>query len=76
MTDAELRDLLLRLPLSSRDVLRRAARADQPERDELAHRLLRQSGGEVPADLIDSLSLDPQARQQVVRVLGWIETEA
>ena len=76
MTDAELRDLLLRLPPSSRDVLRRAARADQPERDELAHRLLREPGGDIAAELIDSLSLDPQLRQQVVRVLGWIEAEA
>jgi hypothetical protein len=76
VTDAELRDALQLFPERSRDVLRRAARASQTERDELAGRLLREPSGRDPANFVDDMSLDAEFRRQVVRVLGWIEAES
>jgi hypothetical protein len=73
VNDPELRNLLGQIPASGRDVLRRAARADQYERDELAQRLMREPGGQDMADLIDGISLNMAARRQVVRVLGSLE---
>ena len=73
MNDAELRRLFAAFPSSARDVLRRAARADQWERDELAARLMREPNGQDMADLIDQLSLHDDVRQQAVRVLGELE---
>jgi hypothetical protein len=45
MDDAELRTLFADLPPQVRDVVRRAARTDQSERDELTHRLERNPDG-------------------------------
>jgi hypothetical protein len=76
VTDAELRDMLSRFPAKARAVLRRAARAQVSERDELAQRLLREPNGQDLADFVDTMSADPAFRRQVVRVLGWIEARA
>jgi hypothetical protein len=73
VNDAQLLRAMKRLPAPARDVLRRAARADQWERDELAARLMREPDGHVMADLIDELSINPEARRQMVRVLGDLE---
>lgn len=72
MNDDELRPLLLKLPPGARDALRRTLIADLPYRGEVSERLLRE-GGAGMADLIDMLTLDPGARQQVVRLLGELE---
>jgi hypothetical protein len=73
VNDLELNDVLRRLSPKQRDVLRRAARAEQWERDELSMRLLRESGGNGLADFIDGMSIDPTLRRQVARVLGNLE---
>lgn len=73
MDDTELRRYLAQLAPAARDVLRRAARAEQVERDGLAYGLEREPGGAHLADLIDLLSLNVDARRQVVRVLGGLE---
>jgi len=71
--DSQLRDLFASLPVPARDVLRRAARADQRERDALSARLMREPNGRLMADLIDELSINAEARRQTVRVLGDLE---
>jgi hypothetical protein len=76
MDDRELRGALERLSTPARDVLRRASRADQWERDELAARLMREPNGQLMAELIDELSIDAEARRQMVRVLGELEAES
>ena len=73
MKDSELRRLFEPFPPRARDVLRRAARADQWERDELASCLMREPRGKDMADLIDWLSLHEDVRRQVIRVLGGLE---
>jgi hypothetical protein len=73
MNDAEMRSLFVHFTPGARDVLRRAARADQWERDELASRLIREPQGQDMADLVDQLSLHDDVRRQVVRVLGELE---
>jgi hypothetical protein len=70
MDDVELRSLLSELPPQVRDVLRRAARADQWERDGLAYRLERTPNGLGMAEIVDRITLNQALRQQVVRVLG------
>jgi hypothetical protein len=75
MDDADMRRLFSAFPSDARDVLRRAARANQWERDELASRLTREPRGQDMADLVDQLSLHNDVRRQVVRVLGELEAE-
>jgi hypothetical protein len=75
MDDGRLRTLLSRLPPQTRDVLRRAARSDQWERDALASRLERSPNGLDMAEVIDRLTLSSALRQQVVRVLGELEAK-
>jgi hypothetical protein len=75
VTHQELARALAKIQPKGRDVLRRAMRAEHCERDELAARLQR---GRSPvardlADLIDTASLRPEFRQQLVRVLGQLE---
>lgn len=69
-----MRRLFASFQVSARDVLRRAARADQRERDELALRLEREPGGRAMAGLMDRMTLNQAFRQQVARVLGELET--
>lgn len=75
MDDRELRLLFAGIPVNARYVLRRAARADQWERDELAYRLWRETGGALMGEIVDRMSLNADLRQQVVRTLGALEAE-
>jgi hypothetical protein len=72
VNDEELRPLLGQLPPTARDALRRTLIAAPSYRGEAASRLLRDRG-EAMADLIDLLTLNPDAGRQVVRVLGELE---
>lgn len=74
MDDAELRASLGRMDPAARDALRRILIADQRRRDAMSERLLRERADGM-ADLLDFLSLNPQARRQAVRVLGTLEAE-
>jgi hypothetical protein len=71
-SDERLLAILSQLSMGACDVLRRAARAEQVERDELAIRLLRE-GAVGMADFVDRMSLDLSLRRQVVRVVGVIQ---
>jgi predicted component of type VI protein secretion system len=75
MDDRELARLLSAIQPKGRDVLRRAMRAEQFERDELAARLLeeRSPAARDVADLLDLASLHPEVRLQLARVLGHLE---
>ena len=76
MTDRELARTLAEILPKGRDVLRRAMRAEQYERGQLAARLQRgrsQVARDL-AELIDSASRRPEFRRQLVRVLGNLET--
>jgi hypothetical protein len=73
--DRELRDRVLQLSPSERDELRRVLIRDQADRDAIASRLLRyrDQGGDDWTDIIDFLTMWPDARRQVVRVLGELK---
>ena len=59
---------------NAREHLRRALILDDRDRDEISERLLRyrDENGEAWADVLDLLTLDPDARRRVARVLGAI----
>jgi hypothetical protein len=73
--DSELRGLLLELNQSGRTVLRRMMLAEQWERDEAAAALLRYNTAAASkvAEIVDLASLNPDARRQLIRVLGDLE---
>jgi hypothetical protein len=73
--DADLRAELERLSPKGRDALRRALLRDQPDRDEVASTLLRYGdrNGMEWADVIDLLTMHPDVRRRVVRLLGELE---
>ena len=58
----------------ARDDLRRVLIRDQADRDAIASDLLRyrDERGDDWADIIDMLTMDPDARRRVARVLGEI----
>ena len=58
-----------------RDDLRRVLILDQVNRDAISSRLMRyrDQNGQDWADIIDFLTMHPDARRQVVRLLGEIE---
>jgi hypothetical protein len=72
VNDAELLNSLPRMDQTARDALRRALVPDQSDRDALAERFLRERAFGM-ADLLDFLTLNPDARRQAVRVLGELE---
>ena len=61
----------------TRDDLRRVLIHDQPDRDAIASDLLRYRDGRADdwADIIDFLTMHPEARRQVVRLVGEIDAE-
>jgi len=61
----------------ARDTLRRVLIHDLADRDAIASRLLRyrDARGDDWADIIDMLTMYPEARRKVVRVLGEIEVQ-
>jgi hypothetical protein len=72
MSDDELAALLSRLPTPVQVRLREALVADQGTRDDLARSLLRRGDPWATdlADLLDLMTLYPDARRSVVRILG------
>jgi hypothetical protein len=74
--DRGLRDVLLQLSPSARVSLRTVLIRD--DRDEVAQLLLRygDANGDGWADLIDTLTMYPEVRRKVVRLLAEIETGA
>jgi hypothetical protein len=73
--DADLRSLLKTLDPNAQDTLRRILIQDQPDRDAIASQLMRyrDQNGDDWADIIDFLTMHPDARRRVVRLLGEIE---
>ena len=78
MTDHEdtaLTAMLSTLDPKARDTLRRILIRDQADRDGIASRLMRyrDQNGQDWADIIDFLTMYPDARRRIVRVLAEIE---
>jgi hypothetical protein len=75
MSDSNLRTVLATLDPNARDVLRRILIHDQADRDAIASQLLRYRDGRGNdwADIIDMLTMYPDARREVVRLLGELE---
>ena len=73
---ADLRALLESLDPKARDTLRRVLVHDQADRDAISSQLLRfrDRTGDW-ADIIDMLTMHPEARRKVVRLLGEIDAE-
>jgi hypothetical protein len=73
--DADIRASLTRISPRGRELLRRYLIADQRDRDAIASRLLheRSEGAHGLADLIDTLSMYPDQRRRVARLLGELE---
>jgi hypothetical protein len=71
----DLRALLETLDPKARDDLRRVLIRDQADRDAIASRLMRyrDERGDEWADIIDMLTMHPDARRRVIRVLGEID---
>jgi hypothetical protein len=70
LTDEDtLRDVLRTLDPLARDTLRRVLIHDQADRDAIASQLLRYRDDDW-ADISDMLTMYPDARRQVVRLLG------
>jgi hypothetical protein len=73
--DADFRVLLETLDPKARDDLRRVLIRDQFDRDAISSRLMRylDQNGQDWADMIDFLTMHPDARRRVARLLGEIE---
>jgi hypothetical protein len=73
--DADLRGLLKDLDPKTRDDLRNVLIRDQADRDAISSRLMRyrDQNGQDWADVIDFLTMYPEARRRVVRLLGELE---
>jgi hypothetical protein len=74
--DADLRAVLEWLDPKARDNLRRVLIRDQADRDAIPSRLLRSRDERCDgwADIIDMLTMHPDQRRRVVRLLGELET--
>ena len=74
--EADLRALLQTLDPKARDHLRRVLIRDQADRDAISSRLMRyrDQNGQGWADVVDFLTMYPEARRRVVRLLGEIST--
>jgi hypothetical protein len=70
--DMDLRSLLETLDPLGREALRRVLIHDQADRDAIASQLLRyrDERGDDWADIVDMLTMHPEARRRVVRFLG------
>ena len=73
--EADLRDVLEMLDPLIRDALRRVLIHDQADRDAISSQLFRYRDGHGDdwADIIDMLTMHPEARRRVVRLLGEID---
>jgi len=74
MSDPDLR-LLSTLDPKARDDLRRVLIHDRADRDAVSSQLLRYRDrrGDDWADIVDMLTIHPEARRKVVRLLGEID---
>jgi hypothetical protein len=74
----DLRALLLELTPSAREHFRNALIRDQVARDAIAYRLMRyrDQNGQDWADIIDFLTMYPDARRRVAQVLAEIEANS
>jgi hypothetical protein len=75
---ADLRALLETLDSKARTDLRRVLIRDQADRDAISSRLMRyrDQNGQDWADIIDFLTMYPDARRRVVRVLAELEASS
>jgi hypothetical protein len=75
MDDPNLRAVLEMLDPLTCDALRRVLIHDQADRDAVASQLLRYRDGRGDdwADIIDMLTMHPEERRRVVRLLGEID---
>ena len=75
MDSVDLRSLLETLDPKARDDLRRVLVRDQADRDAIASRLMRyhDQNGQDWADIIDMLTMHPEERRKVARLLGEID---
>ena len=73
--DADLRAVLETLDPKARDNLRRVLIHDQADREPIASQLMRyrDERGDDWAVIIDMLTMHPEARRKVARLLGEIE---
>ena len=73
-----LRTLLTTLDPKARDDLRRALIRDQADRDAVSSQLLRYRDGHGDdwADIIDMLTMYPDERRKVARLLGEIDSDS
>jgi hypothetical protein len=73
--DRDLRAILDTLDPSARDALRRVLIHDQADRDAVSSQLLRfrDGHGDDWAEIIDMLTMHPDARRQVARLLADID---
>ena len=78
MSDDDLRSFLLQLTPSARDHLRNVLILDQADRDVVASQLLRYRDGHGDdwADIIDMLTMHPEERRKVVRLLPELDAGA
>ena len=76
--ESDLRTVLAALDPPARDALRRVFIRDQADRDEIAMQLLRyrDAVGDELADIIDMLTMHPEERRKVVRLLAEIEARS
>jgi hypothetical protein len=75
VADSDLRSLLEALDPRARHTLRRVLIRDQADREAVSSGLLRyrEVRGEGWADIIDMLTMRPEAQRSVVQLLGEIE---
>jgi hypothetical protein len=73
--NTDLRAVLLELTPEARDDLRSVLIRDQADRDAISSRLMRyrDQNGQDWADIIDFLTMHPDARRQVARLLAEID---
>jgi len=73
--DDGLRELLRSLSPSARGHFRNVLIHDQADRDAIASSLMRyrDQNGQAWSDIIDMLTMHPEARRKVVRLLGEIQ---
>jgi hypothetical protein len=77
VSDDDLRSLLLQFTPSAREYLRNVLIRDFHDRNEMSSILLRyrDERGDDWADIIDTLTMHPDTRRQVVRLLAEIDAE-
>jgi hypothetical protein len=75
---AEMRAMLRNLDPRAREAIRKTLIRDQPYRDAMSGRLMRErtEAADNLADMIDLLALDDDRRRLVVRLLGELNAEA